>query len=303
MAFETGKLLGEQHLAQIDWRDYYQKYNNELGVDTISMSTDVRPEIKLDSQIFPQPAPEGSERTMIGHSVFGAATTNWARLMPRDSVIRLKSTEQPYEVFKQIVMETTENTIPELEIQNKDLCSIANHIANRFRGLDFDGLKDDELLEPTDIVPDHLTLVVKSINQRNFEDWHIYAVDDPGRHFDSNMIPKSPAHAVCYLIKNDVEPTLVVNNIAFEIKETMKNQADGSVPSAEPPDCPVTVTENNSYEEDYYYEIESSEKVFGDNWGDVKLMRSELQESSQDGERINQFQNSDVWYVNAGLAF
>lgn len=294
---------GEQHLSHIDWENYYERYSDELGVDTLSMNTTLRPEVILQSKIVPQSDPDGGKDAMIGHPVFGAATSNWARLMPEDAVIRLKSAEQPFKAFKQIVRETTENAIPGLEIESNDLCAIAHHITNRFAGVDFDSIINEETAEPTDSIPEHVTMVVKCVNQRNFEDWHIYAIDDPHGHFDFNIGIESAGQAAYRLIEGGVTPAQVVDNVAFEIKDTMTNQVVPSVTSAVPPDCPVTIIENHSYEDDLYYKVKSPVKIFGDNWGDIETMRSKLHELSQDGDRINQFQFGDVWYVNAGLAF
>lgn len=305
MTTTDGQLPGEQLLKHIDWKEYYQRYNDELDVDTVSLDATVKPGIMLKSQTFPQTAPEGSDmgddNNMIGHYAFGANSSNWSQLMPEDSITRLRSSEQTYEVFKQIVRETTENAIPGLEIQSNDLCSIAHYIANRFIGFDFSPIEEENTEEKTDKIsdlPNNVTIILKTINESNFQDWYIYAVDEPQNYTNS----RSVSHTLYNLVKQDVKPVQVLNNVAFEIKETMEKAVVPSVPSAELPDCPVNVWKNDLYEDPCYYKIKSPVQTFGEDWGDIERMRSKLQESPQECKRISKFQNDKIWSLDGGLA-
>lgn len=213
---------------------------------------------------------------------------NWHLLMPDDAITRMKHTKQPYEVFKEIVNETADVIFKEIEPEPWDLRVIAEHIITRFKGgsdLHFQEVRNNEF-EPEgeygNSVYDDMTIVVKSTNSRNLEDWYVYVVENPSKLFGSTIY--SMTHAAHIIYEAELEPEFVLQDVAFTLEDQgMKTE---SVSGVTAPEHPVSVVATDVSDFGYYYRVDSPQKIFGEEWGDVDAMDQHLSKESIEGKEI-----------------
>lgn len=268
----------DRKITNADWEQFQQRYIDEIGFDS---------EPSRDSWY--------ESRIFQNHPAFRGQTSNWARLMPNDSIIRLKSTDHPYETFKSIVRETAENVLDESDIGRDELYTIATHVISRLRGnVDFQVLMEDSIECPDEergTPYDDMTVVIKCINENNYEDWYVYAIKDGKKIFGSDM--GSNTCVAGQIHRHGLEPDQIISNIAFEPRDPPPSTAGTpSVPSAVPPEHPVTLFS------DGYDEIDDPRGLFGDAWGNVNAMREILRESSKTPNTIG---TGSPWWVTTGV--
>lgn len=265
-------------ITTADWEEIQQRYIDEIGFDS-----------------EPDRGSWYDSRIVQSHQAFRGQTSNWARLMPNDSVTRLKSAEQPYETFKSIVRETAENVLDESQIERDELYTIATNVISRFKGnVDFQVLMAGDIECPDEergTPYDDMTVVIKSINENNYEDWYVYVIKNGKKIFGSDM--GSNTCVASQIHRHGLEPDQIISNIAFEPRDPPPSTAGTpSVPSVDPPEHPITLFS------DGYYVVEDPRDLFGDAWGNVNTMREILQESSK---TINTIGTGSPWWVTTGV--
>lgn len=265
-------------ITSAEWEQFRQRYIDEIGFDS-----EPGRDCWYESKIFQD------------HPAFRGQTSNWARLVPDDSVIRLKSAEQPYETFRDIVRETAENALDESEIDRNDLYTVATHIIPRFRGdVDFQALMADNIECPDEergTPYADMTVVIKSINENNYEDWYVYVIEDGEELFGADM--GSNTCVATQIHRQGLEPDQIIPDIAFEPRDPPPSTSGTpSVPSIALPEQPVKLFD------DGYYEIDDPRELFSDAWGDVNTMREILQESSKTMKTIG---TGSPWWVTTGV--
>jgi hypothetical protein len=269
-------------ISDDDWDKFREQYITDLG---FSEEPDYRSRLP-DSQIFQ------NETAFLGNN-------NWPLLMPEDSVLRLRETDRPYEAFKEIVQETAEDTLDGAEPKPLDLYLISNKIITRFKGssdFDLSRVRDDADFEARgeggNSVYDGMSVIVTSTNSKNLEDWYVYVVEDATDIFGPTL--HSMTQASHSILEAELEPEHVIQDIAFTLEDG--GMEAESVAGATPPKHPVSVVTTEPNGDGYYYEIGSTEKTFGDKWGDVDLMKQTLAESDTLGQRIGAG-NIGFWVV------
>lgn len=266
-------LIENRNITYTDWMDFYQRYCSELEIEAEPM------DVWAESQVFQN------------HPTFRGKSENWARLMPVGSVNKLNSTENAYEKFKQIVRETTENAIPNVERNRNDLATVADFVSSRYRGsVNFQSLIDGEIdnAEKTGTPYDGMSVLIRAVNERNYEDWYVYTVDDGQGLFGSDM--GTQTHVAYQIYNSDIAPDQIIRNVAFELGRVTGERQ--SVPSVDPENNPVAITIDKNY-----YKVENPSRLFGDDWGEVDKMESILEQSSHDRNSII---GRDSWEIITG---
>jgi hypothetical protein len=274
----SGWFPEDRKITNEEWEQFRQRYIDEIGFDS-----EPGRNCWYESKIFQD------------HPAFRGQTSNWARLMPDDSVVRLKSAGQPYETFRDVVRETAENVLDESEIDRNDLYTVVTHIIPRLRGnVDFKVLMAENVECPDEEQGTpyaEMTVVVKSINENNYEDWYVYVIEDGEELFGADM--GSNTCVATQIHRQGIEPDQIISNIAFEPRDPPPSRSGTpSVPSIDPPKQPVTLFD------DGYYEINDPRKLFKDAWGDVDAIRKILLESSKTLKTIG---TGSPWWVTTGV--
>jgi hypothetical protein len=136
-----------------------------------------------------------------------------------------------------------------------------------------------------------MTVVLKSINENNYEDWYVYVIEDGEKLFGADM--GSNTCVATQINRQGLEPEQIVSDVAFEPRDPPSySSGTSSVPSIAPPEHSVTLFD------DGYYEIDDPEGLFSDAWGDINAMREILQESSKTMRTIG---TGSPWWVTTGV--
>jgi len=262
----------DRKISDEEWEQFRERHAKELGLENPFQSrdfTDAR--IRISER---EPAFSGNH--------------NWHLLMPDDAVTRMEHSKQPYEVLKELVDETADTIFKDIEPEPWDLRVIAEYIITRFNGgsdLDFQEARNDEF-EPDgehgNYVYDDMTIIVRNTNSRNLEDWYIYVFEDPSELFGPSIY--SMTHAVHVIHEAELEPEYVLQDVAFTLEDQgMKTQ---SVSGINAPGHPVSVVAIDVNDSGYYYRVDSPQKTFGEEWGDVDAMDHRLSEESIEAKKI-----------------
>lgn len=94
----------EEAITGDDWDQFRQRYYSELGLESDPGLSEW-----AESQIIQE------------HPAFRGTSSNWAQLMPADSVPRLKSKSQTYETLKNIIEQTAQKALGDITPEANDL--------------------------------------------------------------------------------------------------------------------------------------------------------------------------------------
>lgn len=282
-------LSKDRQKPEKEWQNILSEYVEDLGVEEITPG------------MYPS--------KVQNHPVFhhNAGDMNWSRLMPDDSVSRLKQTDNIYEEFVNIVQNTAKNLerishrypkkihlvgalawdverIANTSVEPPDKAYIAGQIIRRLSGNV--NLHNPEAMEiDTNTPPNDLTILVTSINDRNFEDWLVFEIENASI-FDESF--QLSTHMLKDLRENDLDPDLFVQNVAFDVNGV-------NIPSTSPKGSISVVSMSERRDHCSYTTIEQPEKLFKNNWGVIEQMIEILDDDiREDYFRLD-------WTISAGM--
>lgn len=264
-----------------EWETFSEQYTAELGFSDEPHLE----EYYQEAEILTRESPFHGEH-------------NWPLVMPKDSVTRIVEAKDRYEMFKTVVRETVENELGGTKPNTHDLKLVANHITSRAlpdEDFQFSQVRDDDY-EPSVgsgySVTAELTIVVKSVNSRNYQDWYVYDISDANELFGSTLYSMTQAAHSIY--NTNLSPDQVIQDVAFICQSG--GSGTRSVPDATPPQHSVTIASTGSNDCGWCFKIDSPEQTFGDKWGKVDSMRSVLmdRESTDIG-------TANIFWVDTGV--
>lgn len=263
----------ERKVSSDEWDDFRRRYATELGFD---QEPDYRSTIG-ETQIIKE------ANALTGNS-------NWHLLMPKDSITRMESASNLYRTFKDIVQDTTRNALRQTEPQPLDLYFVASNVISRFKGSSDFHIEDirtgsfESQEEQGNSVYDNMTIVVSSTNSRNFEDWYIYDVENASEIFGDELYSMTEAAHAIY--KAGLKPEQILQDVAFTLRD--QGMDAPSVSGVEPPANPVAIVSIDPHDRGYYYQIDTPQETFGDDWGDVELMDRRLSSGGIESKKIGE---------------
>lgn len=198
-----------QVVTHKEWDRYRERLSDELDV----------PDGKL-SPVLTQPWP-GDDRNPphLGN--------NGRLFIPDNTVPRLRKATDPFEEFKLIISETTENLTGNNTPSDDNIAKVGNHLLSYFQGdVILDKLDGSKLEKPTELEEYNSTsvtsVVITSVNDDGYEDWEIYTPENPNQFFDP--IAGSNSHMFKRLRTSELTPTTIAD-VAVEVQSQYPPQS------------------------------------------------------------------------------
>lgn len=273
------------------WETFREQYFDRLGVDADT----------IYSHVPQHPA-----------MARGAPFRNWLRLLPEDTVTRLRNT-QDFETELEIVITETHDNMKttvdgeifsegdkesDADIESGQLGYLCSRIISQLRGdVRVNKLLNDELTVPTEPAmdpPEYLgTVTVERRNERNFEDIAIYDIEDGVDFFGSRYGDSSLMLEAIY--NADIEPDFIVSNVAF-------NTEGNSWGKSTPPEDAISVASTDHKNRSSYSKVKNPTEYFGDSWGDISEMVDILNNNREETEYEHLYSTGVVdWQIAIGI--
>ena len=247
------------------WEEFRVGYMEEVGLDTRD----------LNYYVPQHPAMEGHFQ-------------NWLRLLPADTVPRLRGATDFESELESVIDETyslmessvdgelkalvevidTPEDLPSIDPAVGQRAYLCNQIVMQLRGeVNLTKIRQGETTppsEPTIEPPGRSALIfVERRNERNCQDTAIFEVDDPGAFFGSRYGNSTLMFNA--LRKAAIEPEEIVYNEAFDTEGS-------SWAKNSPPDHPISFRSTDQRNRPQFFRVQDPISHYGDAWGDITEM-------------------------------
>lgn len=247
------------------WEELRVGYLEEVGLDTRD----------LNYYVPQHPAMEGHFQ-------------NWLRLLPADTVPRLRSATDFESELESVIDETyalmetsldgelkalVEVGNPPEDLPNVDpalgqRAYLCNQIVLQLRGdVKFTKIRQGEITPPSEptITPSERSALVfvERRNEHNFQDTAIFEVDNPESFFGATYGNSTLMFDT--LRREAIEPDQIIYNEAFDTEGS-------SWANTAPPDHPISFRSTDQRNRPQFFRVQEPASHYGDAWGDISEM-------------------------------
>lgn len=240
---------------------------------------------------------------------------NWTRLLPSDTISRIKNANDLDDEFRSITSDTYKNM--ESSIENElnlqfditeqsqrtdispksgQLAYINNIITTLFRGdTNIWKLRQGKHkipTEPKQNPPDHVQIRVERRNERNMVDAAFYEIDNPSDFFGSRY--GSSTLMLEGMAEAEIEPEAVIHDCAFDTE-------GASWGKSEPPEFPISYSSTDHRMRSQFWKVNNPKRHYGNAWGDIQKM-VEINNSEQGRDRLEYLGEwGSGWTISLGM--